>query len=106
MMASVPSSARGTPPDTGASTKRTPRFFAASATRRDAPGSIVDMSMQRRPDGAPSRMPPPPRYAVSTCDDEGSMVMTSSLCLAASAAEAARLAPRPTAPSSMAATTS
>jgi hypothetical protein len=106
MMASVPSSARGTPPETGASMKRTPRFFAVSATRRDAPGSTVDMSTQRRPDAAPSRMPPVPRYAVSTWDDDGSMVMTSSLCFAASAAEPARAAPRPTAPSSMASTTS
>jgi len=61
MMASVPSVARGTPPDTGASRKRT--FFAASAaaTRRDTLGSIVDMSTQSRPAATPSSTPPAPR---------------------------------------------
>src|SRR5216110_1246468 len=61
MIASVASSARGTPPETGASMKRTPRFVAASATRRDAAGSIVDMSTQSRPLPIPSRIPAAPR---------------------------------------------
>src|SRR5438132_419055 len=83
MIASVPSSARGTPPDTGASRKRAPRWPTASATRRDTLGSIVDMSMQRRPAPMPSRTPPAPRYADSTCDDEGSTVITRSRSRAA-----------------------
>ena len=36
-------------PETGASTNRTPRARAASATRREVAGSIVDMSTQSRP---------------------------------------------------------
>ena len=44
MIASVPSVARGVPPDTGASMKRTPRSCAALATRCETAGSMVDMS--------------------------------------------------------------
>src|SRR5439155_20646519 len=106
MIASVPSVARGTPPDTGASMKRAPRLAAASATRRDTPGSIVDMSMQRRPAPTPSSTPPGPRYAASTCDDEGRIVMTSSPSRAAAADDAARAAPALTAPASADSTTS
>jgi hypothetical protein len=106
MIASVPSAARGTPPDTGASMKRAPRLPAASATRRDTLGSIVDMSTHRRPAPTPSRTPPGPRYAVSTCEDDGRIVMTISLSRAAAADDTARAAPALTAPASADSTTS
>ena len=60
MMARVPSVARGTPPETGASTKRTPRSRAAAATRRDTAGSMVDMSTQSVPLRAAASTPPSP----------------------------------------------
>ena len=60
MMASVPSVARGTPPDTGASTKAIPRSRAAAATRRDTAGSMVDMSTQSVPARAAASTPPSP----------------------------------------------
>ena len=52
--------ARGVPPETGASMKRTPRSAAAAATRREAAGSTVDMSTQSVPLRAASRTPPSP----------------------------------------------
>ncbi len=64
------------------------------------------MSTQSRPRRAPSSTPAGPRYAASTCEDEGSIVTTRSLCLAASAAEPAAAAPRVTAASSAARITS
>src|SRR5437870_8525690 len=106
MIASVPSSARGTPPETGASRKRAPRAVTAFAIRRETLGSIVDMSTHRRPRATLSRTPPAPRYADSACDDEGSMVITSSASRAAAAVEAARAAPARTAPSSAGSATS
>ena len=60
MMARVPSVARGTPPETGASMKRTPRSRAAAATRRDTAGSMVDMSTQSVPLRAAASTPPSP----------------------------------------------
>src|SRR5712664_2094376 len=44
MIASVPSVARGVPPETGASMNRTPRSCAAFATRCETAGSMVDIS--------------------------------------------------------------
>ena len=61
MIASVPSSARGTPPETGASMKRTPFAASACATRRETAGSTVDMSTQSRPAVRPSTIPFLPR---------------------------------------------
>jgi hypothetical protein len=61
MMASVPSTAPGTPPETGASRKRAFFWASAAATRRDTLGSMVDMSTQRRPAGTLQPMPPSPR---------------------------------------------
>ena len=79
MMARVPSSAPPTPPDTGASMKRTPRSPSRAAKRREVPGSTVDMSTQSRPAAMPSATPRAPKYARSTCGDEGSIVTTRSL---------------------------
>src|SRR5262245_26965472 len=93
MMASVPSTARGTPPDTGASTKRSPRSTAAAATRRETPGSIVDMSTQSVPLRAAARTPPSPEYADSTLGDDGSIVTTTSAVATTSAALAAAVIP-------------
>ena len=53
------------------------------------------MSTQSAPAGRSSAMPPGPRYAASVCEDEGNMVMTSSLCRAASATEPAAVALHP-----------
>ena len=85
---------------------RTPRLPAASATRRDTLGSIVDMSMQRRPATAPSRTPPEPRYAVSTCEDDGSIVITRSPSRAAADDDDALAAPSLVAAVSASSTTS
>ena len=41
--------------------KPRPRSLSLAATRCEAPGSIVDMSTQRRPEGAAERMPAAPR---------------------------------------------
>ncbi len=60
MIARVPSAARGVPPDTGASMKRTPRSAAAPATRCETAGSIVDMSTQSVPRRAAASTPPSP----------------------------------------------
>ena len=60
MMASVPSVARGVPPETGASMKRTPRSCAAFATRCDTAGSMVDMSTHSVPLRAAASTPPSP----------------------------------------------
>ena len=93
MMASVPSAARGTPPDTGASMKRTPRSVAPAAIRRDTLGSMVDMSTQSVPFRAAASTPPSPVYTDSACGDEGSMVMTRSAVATASAVEPAAVMP-------------
>ena len=97
MMAKVPSSARGTPPETGASTKRAPRSRTLPATMRAVFGSIVDMSIQSWPERTAAVTPPSPRKAATTCEDEGSMAMTISPCAVASAAEPAAPAPSVTA---------
>ena len=106
MMASVPSVAPGTPPDTGASRNRAWRLASAAATRRETPGSIVDMSTHSRPAATDSSTPPAPRYTASTCDEEGSMVTISSLRLTTSAVAPAPVAPSFTAAASEACTTS
>ncbi len=106
MIASVPSIAFGTPPETGASMKRMPFARSASATRRETAGSIVDMSTQSLPFATPSSRPPGPRYTVSTCDEDGSIVTTRSAPRAASAEDPAFVAPAFTALSSAAGTMS
>ena len=93
MMASVPSVAPVTPPETGASTKRSPRSAAAAATRRETAGSMVDMSTQSVPLRRRRSTPPSPVNAASTCEEEGSIVMTRSAPATASAAEAAAVMP-------------
>ena len=74
--------------------------------RCDVAGSIVDMSTQSFPGEAPSRTPPLPRYTISTCDDDGSIVTMRSAPRAASPAEPAAFAPAFTASSSAAGATS
>ena len=66
----------------------------------------VDMSTQSRPAVSPSAIPFLPRYAVSTWDDDGSIVITRSLRRAASAPDSARVAPRFSAFATAAGTTS
>jgi hypothetical protein len=60
MIASVPSMARGVPPETGASMNRTPRSWAALATRCETAGSMVDMSTHSVPLRAAASTPPSP----------------------------------------------
>ena len=49
--------------------------------------------MQSWPPRTPAATPPSPKKAETTCEDEGSMAMTTSPCAVASAAEPAALAP-------------
>jgi len=93
MIASVPSVARGVPPETGASMKRTPRSCAALATRCDTAGSMVDISTHSVPLRAAASTPPSPVYTDSTCGEEGSIVTTTSAVATASAALAAAVMP-------------
>jgi hypothetical protein len=102
----VPSTARGTAPETGASSIFTPALASRSPTRRVVAGSIVLMSMHTSPDRAPSSTPLGPRYAVSTSGEFGSIVISTPTRRARSAAELAAVAPRWTAPSTASARTS
>ena len=96
MMHSAASMAPFSPPDTGASSIRTP--FAASAlpTFCETSGEMVDMSRKRRPERAPSMMPSLPSATSSTSGEFGSIVMSTSTWPATSRGEAADLAPAPT----------
>ena len=78
MMVSVPSSALGREPVTGASRNAAPRSsLRRSAIDREALGAIVDMSIARltidRPSAAPSR----PNSTSSSSGESGSIVIAS-----------------------------
>ena len=91
MIVSVPSSALGFEPDTGASTK--PRGASRSATRREAVGEIVDMSITSAPSGRAPAAPSGPNSTSSTCGSSGTIAMNAAAPAAASAGLAAALAP-------------
>src|ERR1035438_7993062 len=106
MKVSVPPSAPPVPPETGASAMGLPRLAAAAATSRAVWGSMVLESMSGMPPGTPASTPSSPRYTLLTCGEEGSMVMTNSMILAASLADAAAAAPNPVNASTLRCTTS
>ena len=66
MMVSVPSSAFGFEPETGASRKSTTRSPSALASSRAAAGPMVDMSTASAPQGSDSAAPSSPSKIFST----------------------------------------
>src|SRR5215472_7669288 len=96
MMDSVPASAPGGPPLTGASRHSTPPAAAAAPRRRVTSGDIVDMSIQVVPGAAPASRPCSPATTASTSGLSVTIVMTMSERSAASAGVAACSAPSAT----------
>ena len=78
MIESCPSTAAGSPPDTGASTASTPRSASAACTSRAVAGAMVDMSITSMPSRTPAITPSSPRITASTSGESGSMVITTS----------------------------
>ena len=102
MIDSVPSRARRTAPETGASTSVLPAFATVSASARVRIGSLELMSITKLPGastdstpGAPGTpgTPATPRIVASTSFELGSMVMTIDAPFAASTGEVAAVAP-------------
>src|SRR5919197_1849598 len=93
MIVSVPSSARGAEPVTGASTSDSPRSARRAPIARDCDGEIVDMSTQSVPGAARSAAPSSPRSIASTWSPSTTIVMTTSAAAAASAGVPATAAP-------------
>ena len=89
MIVSVPSSALGREPVTGASRKAMPRSARRSPMSRLAAGETVDMSMARPPSARPSAAPPSPNSTSSTWGASGTIVITVPAAAAASAGEPA-----------------
>jgi hypothetical protein len=85
MIVSVPSSALGLDPVTGASTKLTSRSASCAAIRRLSPGAIVDMSTHRVPGAAPVATAFSPSSTSATCAPSTTIVMTMSLAAPTSA---------------------
>ena len=106
MIASDPSIALGSPPETGASSISTPFFASSAATSWAASGAIELMSTRMLPWRTPSMTPPFPRTAAFTWGELGSMVMMTSACAATSLGDDPALAPALTTSSTGAATTS
>ena len=78
MIVSVPSSAFGREPVTGASRNAAPRSLRRrSARARDALGAIVDMSTARSIIDRPSAAPSGPNSTSSTSGPSGTIVTTS-----------------------------
>ena len=67
MIVSVPVSALGEEPETGASTNAIPRSASAAPMRRTSAGAIVEQSMNSVPGAAPSTAPSSPSSTSSTC---------------------------------------
>ena len=84
MIASVPSTARLTPPDTGASIRQMPFAASSSARRRVSIGADELMSMTSAPGCSASAAPSLPSSASRTIAPFGSMVMTTDVPSAAS----------------------
>src|ERR1035438_3964786 len=106
MMASVPSTALGSPPLTGASRKPTPFAAQAAPTFWETIGLMELMSTTTVPRRAPSRTPPAPSMACFTSGPSGSIVITISDRDATSRHDSPRAAPAVTAASTRAGTTS
>ncbi len=93
MIVSVPSSAFGREPDTGASRNRTPSSARRSPIARAAVGAIVDMSITSAPSPSPWTAPCSPRRTSSTSGASGTIVMTTEAPSAACRGVAAALTP-------------
>jgi len=93
MTESVPSTAFGSPPLTGASSISIPFSASRAAISRLARGAIELMSMRVLPGAPPSRTPPGPSTTSFTCGEFGSMVMTASHACATSFGDEAVAAP-------------
>jgi hypothetical protein len=93
MIVSVPSSAFGREPVTGASRKSIPRSASRAAIARLPSAAIVDMSTTRPPSPAPSAAPSSPSRTASTSAVSGTIEIVMSAAAAASAGVAATSAP-------------
>ena len=93
MAASVASSARLTPPETGASTRPMPRSARAAPSSRVEVGSQELISTISEPARRSAARPPSPSAASRTAPALGSMVMTASLACANARKDAATSPP-------------
>ncbi|MDT4828418.1 hypothetical protein FQZ97_618020 [compost metagenome] len=93
MIASSPVRARGTPPDTGASTISLPAAATAWASRCVCAGTPELMSTTTLPGRRPANTPWSPPSTCSTMALVGSMVKMMSACAASSAQVAAACPP-------------
>ena len=94
MIVSVPSSAFGEEPVTGASTKPSPRSVERRADRGACrAGAIVDMSTHSVPSAARVAAPSSPSRTASTWAPSTTIVMTRSLAAPTSAGVSATVAP-------------
>ena len=96
MMDSAASMAPFSPPETGASSMRTPLAPRAFPTFWETSGEIVDMSAKSCPRVTPSIRPSLPSATSSTSGEFGSMAMMTSDWAATSFGLEAALAPAPT----------
>ena len=94
MIVSVPSSARGEEPVTGASISSTPPSASTAPTARASSDPIVDMSTHNSPSAAPLSTPCSPVSTEATCSPSTTMLTTMSLRWATSAGVAQAAAPR------------
>src|SRR5215211_441218 len=93
MIVSVPSSALGRDPVTGASRKPMPRSLRRPPMAREAVGAMVDMSMQRPPSAIPAPAPSSPKRTASTWGVSGTIEIAVPASRAAWAGVGAALAP-------------
>ena len=82
------------PPETGASTKTSPRPSSRSANFQLPDGAMVEQSMISVPSWAPAATPSGPKRTASTSGVSDTQTTTMSLAAATSAAVAANVAPR------------
>ena len=93
MIVSVPSSAFGDEPETGASRKPMPRSASAAPIRSASPGAVVVQSMNSVPGAAPAAAPSSPSSIASTCGPSTTIVITAAAPSAAARGEAATRPP-------------
>ncbi|MNF95724.1 hypothetical protein D3C84_784910 [compost metagenome] len=94
MIARVPASAPGVPPDTGASIQRMPvRDSSSAAISRVAAGSRLEKSTSNWPGRAPSMMPPSPNTTLRTTRVSARQSMTISASAQSSAGVFTQRAP-------------
>ena len=93
MIVSVPASAFGEEPVTGASSRWMPRSMSSAPIARVCAGAIVDMSTHSVPGAAPSATPSGPSSAARTWSPSTTIVMTTSLAAPTAAGVSATLPP-------------